>query len=129
MTNNQCPNLSHIGIVMRHVEDIDKIRDFYTQMLGMRVMWQESKTGSTGLQAGRQAGPTFIVDAKQNSPDSRVEFNFESPDVYAAHRMMNNSGIEVGEIRCFDDDSALFHFQDPDGYTLMIWGCNQVKLE
>ncbi|WP_135554332.1 VOC family protein [Paenibacillus cymbidii] len=52
MTNNQCPDLSHIGIVMRHVENMDAIRNFYTQVLGMRVMWQDPKTGSTGLQAG-----------------------------------------------------------------------------
>jgi predicted enzyme related to lactoylglutathione lyase len=119
------PELSHIGIVMRHVDNVDLIRAFYTETMGMRQLWQDPKTGSSGLQAGTQMGPTFIVDSKQSSPDGRVEFNFETADVCRAYERMTSNGVNAGEIRHFDDGSALFHFQDPDGYTLMVWGCNR----
>lgn len=124
MSQNSHP-LSHIGVVFRHVDNVDELRDFYEQVLGMKRCWIDEKTGATGLQAGLEPGPTFIVDSRGHSHDSEVVCNFETDDVQAVHSQLQSNQVQVGPIQTFKDRSALFHFTDPDGYALMIWGCEQ----
>ncbi|WP_158301602.1 VOC family protein [Paenibacillus mesophilus] len=116
--------LSHIGVVFRHVGDLDGMRDFYENVLNMEKLWV-APNGATGFRTGKEPGPTIIVDRKQTSPDRLVAFNFETADVFGFHRKLRAQGVKTDEVRTFEDRSALFHFTDPDGYTLMIWGCNQ----
>jgi len=116
--------LSHIGVVFRHAERLDPLRDFYETVLGMERLWV-TPTGATGFRAGKVPGPTFIVDSVQQSPDAKAAFNFETNHVAAFHRSLQAEGVSTTEVQNFDDRTALFHFTDPDGYTLMIWGCNQ----
>ncbi|MGM0885063.1 MAG: VOC family protein [Bacillota bacterium] len=126
--NDSKQQLTHIGVVFRHTEDIDKMRDFYENILNMERQWM-TPTGATGLRTGKGPGPTFIIDSKKSSPDSLVAFNFETADVFGFHRRLQSEGIVTADVQTFKDHSALFHFTDPDGYTLMVWGCDQCVKE
>jgi catechol 2,3-dioxygenase-like lactoylglutathione lyase family enzyme len=123
---NEGQQLTNIGVVFRHVDDLDKMRDFYESVLGMEKLWV-TPSGATGFRTGKEGGPTFIVDSKRTSRDSLVAFNFETGDVFGFHRRLQAEGVQTGDVRTFKDRSALFHFTDPDGYTLMIWGSNQCE--
>jgi predicted enzyme related to lactoylglutathione lyase len=120
--------LTSIGVVFRHVDDVNNMRNFYESVLRMEKLWV-TPSGATGFRTGQGGGPTFIVDSKRSSPESLVAFNFETGDVFGFHRRLQAEGVQTGNVRTFKDRSALFHFTDPDGYTLMIWGSDQCEKE
>lgn len=123
--SKRVPSVSHVGVVFHHVHDVERMRDFYCSAMGLRVLWKDNN-GATGLVTRTRKGPLFIIDNKQISPDSEIEFNLETDDIESIHRHMRSNGVDTGEIRHFDD-SALFHFMDEDGYGLMIWGAKSKK--
>lgn len=38
-----------------------------------------------------------VIDKKQSSTDSEIEFNFETDDIESVHRHMRSNGVEAGE--------------------------------
>jgi len=112
--------LGSIGVIFRHVENLDKARYFYGDILGLVQLWQ-SPDGATAYTTG--SGPIIIVDIKQNRVESQVLFNFETADISHSYRSMKEQGIDVGEIKIVGDTS-MFFFKDPDENTMMVWACH-----
>jgi catechol 2,3-dioxygenase-like lactoylglutathione lyase family enzyme len=119
------PVLESIGVIFRHVEDLDKARSFYSETLGLQQAWQ-STDGATAYTTG--SGPVMIVTKKGNGIESLTDFNFETPDISHAYRSMKASGVEVGEIK-ITGSTSMFFFHDPDGHTMMVWANHLPDLE
>jgi catechol-2,3-dioxygenase len=113
----QAPVLERIGVIFRHVEDLEKARSFYGATLGLQQAWRSSD-GATAYTTG--SGPTLIVTKKGSGIESLTDFNFETPDINHAFQSMKANGVEVGQIK-IAGSTSMFFFQDPDGHTMMVW--------
>ena len=113
------------------VEDIDRSRDFYTEVLGA-TLYREYGGTSAVLQfqgmwlllvtgGGPTEGKPTVTFTPPDDPD-RVshQLTMRVPDCHAAYEVLKGRGAEFltppvdrgGEIRCF--------FRDPDGHLLEI---------
>jgi predicted transcriptional regulator YdeE/predicted enzyme related to lactoylglutathione lyase len=111
------PVLERIGVIFRHVEDLENARSFYGETLGLQQAWRSSD-GAIAYTTG--SGPTLIVTKKGSGIESLTDFNFETPDISQAYRSMKANGVEVGQIK-IAGSTSMFFFQDPDGHTMMVW--------
>jgi predicted enzyme related to lactoylglutathione lyase len=114
------PVLESIGVIFRHVEDLEHARTFYGETLGLQLVWQ-APDGATAYSSG--SGPIIILSPKSDRIEGRTQFNFETPDISQAYRSMRDSGVEVGEIK-IAGETSMFFYQDPEGNTMMVWACH-----
>jgi catechol 2,3-dioxygenase-like lactoylglutathione lyase family enzyme len=109
-------SVNHISYV---VADYTKTRDFYADLLGMRV------EHDTGKQCSLVFGDSFIIprnprDASVKTPlINHVAYTIDNWDKNAVEAELKRRGLAP---RPDTDDS--FHVKDPDGFDLQISGKN-----
>jgi catechol 2,3-dioxygenase-like lactoylglutathione lyase family enzyme len=98
------------------VKDYAKTRDFYVDLLGMKV------SGDTGKQCNLSFGDSFLL--ARNAPDGatppRVDhmaYTIETWDKNAVEEELKRRGLSPR----LDTENS-FHVRDPDGYNLQISG-------
>jgi predicted enzyme related to lactoylglutathione lyase len=112
-----------LNTVMIGTEDVDRLKGFYTKVLG-DPGWEDG--GYVGWQAGSgtlMIGPHSEVKGRNESP-GRIIVNFETPDVKSEFDRIKGVGAEVthdlyqpgGEA----DEMWLATFADPDGNLFQI---------
>jgi catechol 2,3-dioxygenase-like lactoylglutathione lyase family enzyme len=100
------------------VADYTKTRDFYADLLGMKV------TQDTGRQCYLSFGETFLLprNGRAGATTPRVDhvaYTIETWDKSAVEAELRRRGMEP---RPDTEDS--FHVKDPDGFDLQISGKN-----
>ncbi len=113
----QAVAVNHISYV---VADYAKTRDFYADLLGMKVSHDDGKQcymsfGNTFLlprnaRAGSKSGPPLI---------NHIAYTIDNWDKNAVEAELRRRGLEP---RPDTEDS--FHVKDPDGFDLQISGKN-----
>ena len=113
----QAVGVNHISYV---VADYTKTRDFYADLLGMKVSHDDGKQcymtfGDTFLlprnaRAGAKTGPPLI---------NHIAYTIDNWDKNAVEAELKRRGLEP---RPDSEDS--FHVKDPDGFDLQISGKN-----
>src|SRR5205085_333206 len=100
------------------VADYTKTRDFYVDLLGMKV------SGDTGRQCNLSFGNTFLLprNARAGVTTPRVDhiaYTIEDWDQKAVQAELKRRGLEMRE-----DTVDSYHVKDPDGFDLQISGKN-----
>jgi glyoxylase I family protein len=109
--------LSHLFL---YVSDLAQSRRFYTELLGLRVLLEESgyvRVGvPDGLHIGMEVGKPWQIGAHG------IEMNLEVDDVDAWTQRLREAGIRIDQGPS-DMPWGARHsfFQDPDGYRLSIF--------
>jgi catechol 2,3-dioxygenase-like lactoylglutathione lyase family enzyme len=111
----QAVGVNHISYV---VEDYTKTRDFYVDLLGMKVSHDDGK------QCYLSFGNTFLLPrnarATQKAPlINHVAYTIEDWDKGKVEAELNRRGLKPRE-----DTEDSFHVKDPDGFDLQISGKN-----
>jgi len=107
-----------VNHISYQVNDYTKTRDFYANLLGMRVV------GDTGSQCFLVLGDsnTFVIprNARQGSTSPRIDhiaYTIEDWDKNAVKAELERRGLKPEA----DTDNS-FHVQDPNGFDLQICG-------
>jgi catechol 2,3-dioxygenase-like lactoylglutathione lyase family enzyme len=105
-----------VNHISYQVADYTKTRDFYVDLLGMKV------SGDTGRQCNLSFGDTFLLprNARQGSTPPRVDhiaYTIESWNQADVKAELVRRGLEPRE-----DTVNSFHVKDPDGFDLQISG-------
>ena len=100
------------------VADYARTRDFYADLLGMRVSEDDGK------QCALSFGDTFIIPRKTRQPDNKpyvdhIAYTIDHWDKDAVEHELRRRGFDP---KLDTDDS--FHIKDPDGFDLQIAGRN-----
>jgi lactoylglutathione lyase len=109
--------LSHLFL---YVSDLARSRQFYTELLGLRVLLEENgyvRVGvPDGLHIGMEVGKPWQIGAHG------IEMNLEVDDVDAWTQRLRDAGIRIDQGPS-DMPWGARHsfFQDPDGYRLSIF--------
>jgi len=111
----QAVTVNHISY---QVKDYAKTRDFYADLLGMKV------TQDTGKQCYLSFGNTFLLprNGREGSSVPRIDhvaYTIEDWDKNAVEAELKRRGLTP---RPDTEDS--FHVKDPDGFDLQISGKN-----
>ena len=105
-----------VNHISYQVADYARTRDFYADLLGMKV------SNDTGKQANISFGDSFIIprNARNGGPTPRVDhiaYTIENWDKNAVEAELKRRGLQPRP----DTDNS-FHVKDPDGFDLQISG-------
>jgi catechol 2,3-dioxygenase-like lactoylglutathione lyase family enzyme len=121
-------SVNHISF---EVKDYGRTRDFYSDLLGMKVMADDGKR-----QCELVFGPTFII------PRNAFQAGAETPKVdhfaitiadwnkeqvedeikRRGYKLKTSKGFGLGPMEYRPDTENSFHISDPDGFDLQISG-------
>ena len=101
------------------VTDLDRARDFYGRILGLKEVPRRGVKGSDG--AWFQVGPSQInlIRRDKREPDSPRHFGICVDSIRAARKALQEEGIEMTETTQVGNINRFF-FADPDGNRLEI---------
>ncbi len=114
--------LSTIGHVMLGVRDLEPSLEFYTETLGMKLVFKMEEI------AFLEAGNVTLVLSKSltDASDNLVgatEVVFAVEDVAVAHRQLKECGVKfINEPRQVTDKDWAANFVDPNGHRLSVFG-------
>jgi len=105
-----------VNHISYQVADYAKTRDFYADLLGMKVSHDD------GRQCYLSFGDTFLLprNARNGGPTPRVDhiaYTVENWDKNAVEAELKHRGLQVRP-----DTENSFHVKDPDGFDLQISG-------
>ena len=105
-----------VNHISYQVADYARTRDFYADLLGMKV------SNDTGKQANISFGDSFIIprNTRNGGPTPRVDhiaYTIENWDKNAVEAELKRRGLQPRP----DTDNS-FHVKDPDGFDLQISG-------
>ena len=105
-----------VNHISYQVADYARTRDFYADLLGMKV------SGDTGKQANISFGDSFMIprNARNGGPTPRVDhiaYTIENWDKNAVEAELKRRGLQPRP-----DTENSFHVKDPDGFDLQISG-------
>jgi predicted enzyme related to lactoylglutathione lyase len=113
----------NLNTVMIGTEDVDRLKMFYTKVLG-DPEWEDS--GYVGWRAGDgtlMIGPHSEVKGRNESP-GRIIVNFETSDVKAEFERIKSAGADVERdpYQPGGDDSGMLlaTLSDPDGNLFQL---------
>lgn len=114
------PILKQIGTVFIPVSDIEKARDWYCDILGLKA---DGEILFGHLYVIPMEGTGIVLDSKIFSKDSIFKmpaFHLNTKNIEEAFCFMRDKGVHlVTEI----EHNHYFNFKDPDGNILMISAC------
>jgi catechol 2,3-dioxygenase-like lactoylglutathione lyase family enzyme len=107
-----------VNHISYQVSDYAKTRDFYTDLLGMKVV------GDTGKQCSMVIGDTNTFVIPRNAPEGstppwidHIAYTIENWDKNAVKAELERRGLSPRP----DTDNS-FHIKDPNGFDLQISG-------
>lgn len=114
------PILNKIGTVFIPVSNIEKARDWYCDILGIKA---NGEVQFGHLYVITMDGTRIVLDSKIYSEDKVFKtpaFHFNTDNIEKAFHYMKNKGVNlITEI----EYNHYFNFKDPDGNILMICEC------
>ncbi|GEN86029.1 VOC family protein [Oceanobacillus sp. FSL W8-0428] len=114
------PILNQIGTVFIPVSDIEKARDWYCDILGLK---SDGEILFDHLYVIPMEGTGIVLDSKIYAKDKIFKapaFHLNTKNIEEAFQYMKNKGVHLmTEI----EHNHYFNFQDPDGNMLMISEC------
>ncbi len=98
------------------VADYARTRDFYADLLGMKV------TGDNGKQCDLSFGDTFIIPRKTRHPEGKPMVDHVAITIDDWDRDRVRTELERRGLQPRPDTDDSFHVKDPDGFDLQISG-------
>jgi predicted enzyme related to lactoylglutathione lyase len=114
------PILNKIGAAFIPVRDLEKARDWYSNILGLPIKIENL---IDHLYIVPMEGTGGVLDSKIFTEDKIFKvaaFHFNTNDIQASYQFMKDQGVEIiTQI----ENGHWFNFKDPDGNVLMICKC------
>jgi len=121
--------LAHVALKVRELE---KARDFYREVFGMRIVWQPDRD-NVYLSSGRDNLALHRADANGHATGALDHLGFlvsRPAKVYAAAEALERRGIPILQPpRRHRDGSCSLYVRDPDGNVVQILYTPDAKLE
>jgi catechol 2,3-dioxygenase-like lactoylglutathione lyase family enzyme len=118
MINNR--GLRHVAL---RVMNVERAKEFYARVFGMRVVWQPD-SDNVYLSSGCDNLALHSGDAGERSRQALDHLGFIVPtaaDAEAGHQWARDNGIEIANpLRRHRDGSVSFYIRDPDGNVIQI---------
>ena len=119
--------IDHVAIV---VQDMDRSIKFYTEVLNLAILYDGRNDGGEKKSFLGKKEKSFVAlteDRNKNTDvnvaESVSHIAFRVENTEEAREILESRGIEFVEIKVSEDGkSKAYHFLDPDGFELEIYG-------
>ena len=119
--------LDHVAIV---VKDMVRSIKFYSEILNLVILYDGRRDGGDKKSFLGKKEKSFVAlteNSQKNIDDAVVEsvshIAFRVENVEEAKEILESRGVEFVEIKISEDGkSRAYHFLDPDGFELEIYG-------
>lgn len=119
--------IDHVAIV---VKDMDRSIKYYTEVLNLVVLYDGRNDGGDKKSFLGKKEKSFVAlteDKQKNCDEKIVEsvshIAFRVDNTEEAREILESRGVEFVEIKVSEDGkSKAYHFLDPDGFELEIYG-------
>jgi catechol 2,3-dioxygenase-like lactoylglutathione lyase family enzyme len=117
--------ISHRGLrhLALHVDDVERAKEFYARVFGMRVVWQPD-SDNVYMSSGCDNLAVHRGAVGHRSEQSLDHLGFIVPtiaEVEDAWKWTVDNGIEVVHpLRHHRDGSVSFYIRDPDGNVIQV---------
>lgn len=119
--------IDHIAIV---VKDMDRSIKFYSEILGLIILYDGRKDGGDKKSFLGIKDKSFVAmtenlnkNIEQNTIESVSHFAFKVDDLEKARKTLEDRGIQFIEEKANEKGKIVaYHFLDPDGFELEIYG-------
>ena len=126
------PRVTRLGHTGIYVEDLARMRDFYTRVLGLTVTDEDEERGMVFLSARPdEEHHEFVIMRGRNAPrDARlvqqISWHVASlDDLLEFHRVLQAEGVEV-EREVTHGIALAIYFFDPEGNRIEVyWATDQ----
>ena len=119
-------NVNKLSMVSVVVSDMKKAKEFYAEKLGLEVATDYRRNDNNWwVTLTLPGGGTSITLARSSTTSNEppqpgtLGFYLSTSDIAAAHKALNERGVETGEVRddLYGPGSGVkfLQFQDPDG--------------
>lgn len=134
MSDTFIKGIDHVAIV---VSDMDRSLKFYNEVLGLVVLKDGRNEGGdkkSFLGTKNKSLVALTEDKNRATEDSEViegvsHIAFKVEDVEKAKNTLENKGVSFIEVKISDDGKTkAYHFLDPDGLELEIFGESTVSV-
>ena len=121
-------DLNHVAIV---VSNMDRSIEFYTDVLGLKLILDgRSQGGEKKTFLGTKSKAIIALSEDKNRTLNRGDYvegvnhvAFGVDDVEKSSQVLQEKGVEFIEIKVGEDGKGkAYHFLDPDGLELEIYG-------
>lgn len=93
------------------------LRDFYEQVLGLKLVYASPDQSSFELSSG---GATVVIVKSMTEVKNRVRLCFSNPDLKACRLMMTANNVTISATRV-KEGKFFFELKDPDGNEVAIY--------
>ncbi len=119
--------IDHVAIV---VKDMDRSIKYYTEVLNLVVLYDGRNDGGDKKSFLGKKEKSFVAlteDKQKNCDENIIEsvshIAFRVDNTEEAREILESRGVEFVEIKVSEDGkSKAYHFLDPDGFELEIYG-------
>lgn len=115
------PKIAELGHTGLWVNDLEKMRDFYTRVLGLTVTDEDPELGMVFMSSRPEVEHHEFVIARgrEGGPDVKVAHQFSwrvasLDDVLAYHQIFKREGVDVQQEVTHGNAIAIYFF-DPEG--------------
>lgn len=119
--------IDHVAIV---VKDMDRSIKFYSEILGLIILYDGRKDGGDKKSFLGIKDKSFVAmtenpnkNIEQNTIESVSHFAFKVDELEKAKKTLEDRGIQFIEEKANEKGKIVaYHFLDPDGFELEIYG-------
>ena len=113
--------LTHVAVAVR---DLDQTREFYSQLLGAIVVYQDARFLQMQTPGSRDVLVFEKNAEKAGQTGGVLHFGFRlkaAADIDAARAAVQEAGGTITDTGEFIPGEPFLFATDPDGYTIEIW--------
>jgi len=128
------PRVTQLGHVGIYVEDVAKMRDFYTRVMGLTVTDEDAERGLTFFSSRPDAEHhEFVImpgrtAAKDTKMVQQISWHVENvEELLAFHRVLKEEGVQV-QREITHGIALAIYFLDPEGNTIEVYWATDKKI-
>ena len=129
------PRVTQLGHVGIYVQDLPKMRDFYTRVMGLTITDEDTERGLTFMSSRPDAEhhEFVLMPGRTAAPDAKlvqqISWHVDSvEDLLAFHQILKDDESAQIQREITHGNALAIYFHDPEGNTVEVYWSTDKKI-